>query len=96
MTEQIPLVRGTRRAVLARPVDEERCPHYGIVSTMNAEGEFRAVETCYELDDDVLRLPHETMDVLGAKPDTDAGCTPTEKPEDGPRGKPGSRRKVGA
>ena len=78
MTDDVPLVQATRSGVLGEPVPKSRAGQFGIVSTLDKDGEFFAVETAYGVDGrGRVCVPGEAMDVLHAAPGDDAGWTPT-------------------
>ncbi|HHN79022.1 MAG TPA: hypothetical protein ENK11_10185, partial [Phycisphaerales bacterium] len=64
-TDEIPLVRDTRRGTLGEPVEETLCDRVGIVSIMKDNGDFLAVRGSFTLDaDSRVCLPfdeHETL-----------------------------------
>lgn len=82
-TSKISIVRDTRRAVFASPAPESRAdlPNYGLVSTIDADGEFRAVETPYDFDrQERIVLPRVAFQALSLEPGMPAGYTPVERP----------------
>jgi arginine N-succinyltransferase len=82
-TSEISIVRDTRRGVFAPPAPDARSdlPHYGLVSTIDADGEFRAVETPYDLDrQERVVLPRVAFQALSLEPGMPAGYTPIERP----------------
>lgn len=84
-TDSISLVQATGRAPLAAPADagaEGSLSEHGYVSVIDADGEFRAVETDYGLDKHGrVVLPREAFRAMSAEPGMDAGVTPSERPE---------------
>lgn len=75
-TDDIPLVRSTRKAALGKPVAADKCEHHGIVSVLADDGEYRAIECDFTGDGKVIRLTARSMDLLGASADQPAGVTP--------------------
>ncbi len=72
----VSLVRDTRRAKLGRAASEDRCTTPVMLSAMSPEGEFRAVETLVDDDDEeVVRVPRRVMDSLMADEGTAVGLT---------------------
>lgn len=100
-TNQVSLVRATFTAPLGDALAEGgRADARGFVSRLDADGEFRAVETGYSRDArGRIRVPPDAFAALGWKVGATVGVTPID---DRPRrGKPGARparrpRKVGA
>lgn len=74
-TDDLALVRATKRSVLGRPADASACPDRAIVSTLSATGEFRAIDAAVAASAAEVRLPREAMDVLEAKPGARIGVT---------------------
>ncbi len=82
-TSKISVVQETRRAVFASPAPESRAdlPNYGLVSTIDADGEFRAIGTPYDLDrHERIVLPRVAFQALSLEPGMPAGYTPVERP----------------
>jgi arginine N-succinyltransferase len=77
-TEKIALVRETGRAELGPALDGDAAPaRHGFVSVIDADGEFRAVETGYQVDEGGrVRIGREQMKALGAEAGMMAGVTP--------------------
>jgi arginine N-succinyltransferase len=112
-TDRIALVRDTKDAVLGEPLPNGgggalKPTHRGIVSTLRADGEFRAVECEFARDKhDRVCVPAEALELLEASRGTACAVTPfeklsakkasqaTAKPEAKPVKKPARRRKVG-
>ncbi len=106
-TDEIPLVRATRRVELGKPLAAERCEHHAIVSRTRDDGDFRAVECAAQIGEKDIRIPAEFAALLGAGPGDEVGITPMAAPgAQGPlvpagalrgaRKKKAARRKVSA
>ncbi len=84
-TDDISLVKQTRRTKLGEPATdghEAALKAFGIVSVIDQDGEFRAVETHYSKDaQDRLILPREALETLQGEPGMESGFTPTEAVE---------------
>jgi arginine N-succinyltransferase len=81
-TDAISLVRNTIRANLGPPrgADAHGSEH-GMVSVLDGDGEFRAVEADYERDHSGrVRLSRSDLKLLGAEPGMPAGLTPLGEP----------------
>ncbi|HYC99900.1 MAG TPA: arginine N-succinyltransferase, partial [Phycisphaerales bacterium] len=83
-TDEISLVRQTRRILLGKP-GKDRTPgkEYGIVSVIDGDGEFVAAQTWFSTDKQKrLCLPEGVYDALGARSalDVSAGVTPMDPP----------------
>jgi arginine N-succinyltransferase len=85
-TRDIELVRATRRAVFGSPVESGAAlAQHGIVSTLDADGEFRAAETRFALDrQGRLVLPRDAFNAMSLEPGMPAGWTPLEAPPEHP------------
>ncbi|MDX2131427.1 MAG: arginine N-succinyltransferase [Planctomycetota bacterium] len=75
-TDDIPLVRETRRLTAGKAADAPRRTARGIVSSLDKDGEFRCTEDWVELTDDGVRLSAEAMDLLRVKAGAEIGVTP--------------------
>ena len=75
-TDAIPLVATTRRVGLGKPVSADKCDAHGIVSVLADDGEFRAIECDFAGSERSIRLTPESMELLSASVDTEAGVTP--------------------
>jgi arginine N-succinyltransferase len=77
-------VKATRRVRLGDPTDTDvngPSPAWGMVSTLDDDGEFRAVQTPVDFDrSGRLLLPRGAMTVLAAAPGVEAGFTPIDAP----------------
>lgn len=78
-TDEIPLVRDTRRAALGEPVEETLCDRVGIVSVLKGNGDFVAAHGPFTLDAaSRVCLPFEKHEALGGEIDASVGVTPTD------------------
>ncbi len=99
-TDEIDLVRDTFHAELGAAVGHEQTDQVGIVSVLNGDGDFRAIQTAFQIDRaGRVRVTPEAMAALHTEPGVDAGCTPMRVPvEPGRRGKgvkkAGAKKKV--
>lgn len=76
-TDDITMVRQTRRVTLDDAASPSACKERGYVSALDADGEFRAIETEYaESGKDGIRLPRPAMEAIGAAPGATLGLTP--------------------
>jgi arginine N-succinyltransferase len=76
-TDQVPLVKWTRRAVVGKPTTLVRCNEQAIISVMNTEGEFRATEVQVEAGETgPVRLLPEAMELLQVSAGDALGFTP--------------------
>ncbi len=84
-TDKISVVRDTRKLVLAEPSAASKVKGHGIVSVLQKDGEFAAVQTAYRLlDGGRISVPADAFDALGGNTGAEAGFTPmdgTEPPE---------------
>ncbi|MCA9303505.1 MAG: arginine N-succinyltransferase [Phycisphaerales bacterium] len=80
-TEEIELVKATFAAKLGASVPHEQTDKTGIVSVLNSDGDFRAIQTAFRVDRaGNIRLTSEAMVALHAEPGVEAGCTPMRVP----------------
>ncbi|MFO0491109.1 MAG: arginine N-succinyltransferase, partial [bacterium] len=79
-TDSINLVRQTRLGKLGTPTDKPApLREHGIVSVVDAEGEFRATASGYQLDkNERVVLPRDVARMLGGEPGMDVGLSPLE------------------
>ncbi len=83
LTDEITLVKETRRVEAGEPVADGQCRGHGIVSVLTDDGDFTAVETPWLEDrNGRLRLPVEAMQALQAEAGTALGITPTPPPKE--------------
>ncbi len=84
-TDKISVVRDTRKLVLAEPSAASKVKGHGIVSVLQKDGEFAAVQTAYRLlDGGRISVPADAFDALGGNTGAEAGFTPmvgSEPPE---------------
>lgn len=80
-TDQIELVKKTRSLPLLAPTNG-RLGSHGIVSVLNKDAEFRAIETECSIEKSGIRLSEEAMSVLEAAPGASIGFTPVAPIED--------------
>lgn len=79
-TDEISVVRNTRSAAAGEALPEGKATHRGFVSTLQGDGQFRAVDTEFALDGrGHVRLSGRALELLHAKPGTAVGYTPLEK-----------------
>ncbi len=91
-TDDVQLVRDTFSAELGPTIKHEQTDQAGIISYLNNDGDFRAVQCAFKVDrTGKLRLTSEVMVALHAEPGANAGCTPMRIPLE--PGKPASARK---
>lgn len=81
LTDDLPIIRATRTATAGRTIAAESCSHSGIVSTLDDMGEFRAIETRFELTPKNIRLPAESAEILGITSGMSVGVTPMNAPK---------------
>lgn len=86
VTDEVSLVRDTRRLAVGKPTTPDRCNTTAIVSTLTQEGEFLATECRVESNGDAVRLLPDAMQLLQLDARGEIGFTPMpEAPADGPR-----------
>jgi len=87
-TDEIDLVNDTFHATLGATIAHEQTDQVGIVSVLNTDGDFRAVQTAFQVDrNGRLRLTSEAMMVLHTEAGIEAGCTPMRVPIEAGRSK---------
>ena len=80
-TDDIDLIKLSFAAPLGPSIEHEQTDRAGIVSVLNSDGDFRAIQTAYKVDRaGNLRLTSESMMALHAEPGVEAGCTPMRVP----------------
>jgi arginine N-succinyltransferase len=80
-TADISIVRNTIHTEFAEPVSLDQCTTSGFISTIDADGDFRAVEIPCALDKQGrVRVTKSAMRALAAEVGTQAGFTPLDKP----------------
>jgi arginine N-succinyltransferase len=81
-TDEIPLVRDTRRLTLGDPVSSGDAAGLAIVSLLDKDGEFFAVQSAYRVGrDGTLGLPREACEALSGTPGATVGFTPLDGSE---------------
>lgn len=102
-TDEISIVKQTRRGEIGEPCAAGECDRSGIVSVMDEDGEFRAVQCAYAEDrGGRVRVTRATLRMLEAEPGMAAGVTPMDSPRAAAKpgraasGKKKSRSKQGA
>ncbi len=80
-TDDIDLVKNTFHATLGPAIGHEQTDQVGIVSVLNGDGDFRAIQTAFSIDrSGRLRVTSEAMAALHTEPEVDVGCTPMRVP----------------
>jgi len=77
-TDKVSLVNQTRRLTLGKPASPERCTTPVMLSTMNDDAEFRALECWAEVEGEQVRVPRQVMELLMASPGAAVGMTPMQ------------------
>jgi arginine N-succinyltransferase len=78
-TDNITIVRDTQKAVLGEPLAADRCTHLGMASALDADGEFRAVQTPMTVDPrGHARIPAEFSEAILATRGAEVGVTVME------------------
>ncbi len=81
-TDQIETVKATHRGELGPAVARAKCDARGIVSVMDTDGDFRAVDDQFTVDaDGVVSLPKDVMAALNAEAGAAVGYTVLSKPD---------------
>lgn len=98
-TANINLVRDTVFGSLGEPADADELRHTGMISTLDADGEFRCVNAPYTLDEQGrVRLSKEHLALVSGEPGMPAGLTPWDskspKPPAAPSGKTRAKKPV--
>lgn len=87
-TDEIDLVKDTFQATLGASIEQSQTDQAGIVSVLTTDGDFRAVQTAFQIDrSGKLRLTSDAMMALHADVGVEAGCTPMRVPIETGRGK---------
>ena len=93
-TDDVQLVNDTFAAELGPTIKHEQTDKTGIVSCLNNDGDFRAVQCAFKVDrNGKLRVTSETMVALPAEPGATAGCTPMRVPVE-PGKQPATRKRT--
>ncbi|MEM1072278.1 MAG: arginine N-succinyltransferase [Planctomycetota bacterium] len=96
-TQDIEPVRHTSHMTLAKPVAASRCKTRCMVSVIDADGEFRAIDEMALISGSTVALARATMESLQAEPGSRVGVTPFRAPKPSTRSKTApSRRKTKA
>ncbi|MEM1329981.1 MAG: arginine N-succinyltransferase [Planctomycetota bacterium] len=90
-TDDIEIVRETHTAPLGEPVATSKCKHRGFLSRLTPQGEFRAINDQFMIDDGAIRLPKSVAASFGGEPGDRIGVTIMDGPE-----VPRSRRPAGS
>ncbi|MFG0312858.1 MAG: arginine N-succinyltransferase [Phycisphaerales bacterium] len=86
-TDEIEIVKNTFSAMLGPSIKHEQTNQVGIVSVLNNDGDFRAVQCAFQVDrSGKIRVTSETFIALRAEPGMTAGCTPMRVPIEPGRG----------
>ncbi len=95
-TDEIELIQDTFHAKLGASVLHEQTDQAGIVSVLSVDGDFRAVQTAFQVDrSGKLRLTSEAMMALHADVGVEAGCTAMRVPIEVGNGKMPAAKKPG-
>lgn len=79
-TADLTIVRDTRRTELGEPVGLDQCTSCGFVSTLDADGEFRALEIPCAIDKQGrVRVTKTAMKALAGEPGIEVGFTPMDR-----------------
>jgi arginine N-succinyltransferase len=90
-TDEIEIVKNTFSAPLGSTIKHEQTNQVGIVSVLNNDGDFRAVQCAFQIDrTGKIRVTSETFVALHAEPGMNAGCTPMRVPIEAGRASPSS------
>jgi len=77
VTDDIPPVKQTKTLTVAQPVPMSRCKDQCMVSKLDPDGEFRAIDECVNLlDNKRIAMPKAYMEVLEIQPGDKVGVTP--------------------
>ncbi len=81
-TADLTIVRATKRTELGDPVSLDQCTSCGFISTLDADGEFRALEIPCAVDKQGrVRVTKTAMKALAAEPGSEAGFTSLDRPD---------------
>lgn len=75
-TDEIPLVKQTRRIGIAKSGARDRADTLAIISTLDKDGNFRATEVAVEILPDCVKAPMAALELIGAKHGGEVGFTP--------------------
>lgn len=88
-TDEIEIVKNTFSTMLGSSIKHEQTNQVGIVSVLNNDGDFRAVQCAFQIDRaGKIRLTTDTFIALRAEPGMIAGYTPMRVPVDPGRAQP--------
>jgi arginine N-succinyltransferase len=92
VTDKIPLVKATRPGELGPPINAHDASAHGLLSMLNPDGEFRAVDVPFLEERGRISIPKQVMQDLGWERGQSVGITPLDdlksrKPEKRPRRK---------
>jgi len=97
VVDDIPLVKQARTLEVGKPILAAKCSGHGIFSTLDAEGNFRAVEVHAEpVGSKAIRIPSEALAALELMHGDRVGFSPTKAPppiEQPPAAKPTPARR---
>ena len=80
LTDEVEPVRETIRTTLGQPVAKGKCDRSAIISVLDTDGEFRAVEhPCTMHPGGTLGVTKQTLELLEAEPGMQAGATPMDR-----------------
>ncbi len=80
-TDEIPLVKETRLTTLGEPISSAECRRFGIISRLDEDGEFRAMEIPFEEErGGRIRIAKSSMKQLHIGVGSEVGLTPTLHP----------------
>ncbi|MBC7835660.1 MAG: arginine N-succinyltransferase [Phycisphaerales bacterium] len=82
-TDEITIVRNTRTLELGEAASAAACDGHGIVSVIDADGEFRSLETAYCEERGVVRVMKQAMKAIRIEPGARVGLTPIAAPNGG-------------
>ncbi|MEL7482838.1 MAG: arginine N-succinyltransferase [Planctomycetota bacterium] len=80
-TKDIQIVRDTKRVTLGAPVAASKCDTRCIVSVLDSDGEFRAVDETASIVGGKVALSKQHTELLQADPGTKVGVTPLGAPK---------------
>jgi arginine/ornithine N-succinyltransferase beta subunit len=103
VTDDIPLVRATETVTLGKAASASACKGMAIVSTLDDEGEYVALQSPFVRKGDTLCLPKDAMAALHASEGDMVACTvinpmptlgpPTEPPTEAPKTRSAHKKK---
>lgn len=103
VTDDIPLVRSTEQVTLGKAASASACKGMAIVSTLDSEGEYVALQSPFVRKGESLCLPRDAMAALHASEGDEVACTvinpmptlgpPTEPPAEAPKTRSAHKKK---